>query len=176
MPDPQMRDWREELARNGEAVQRDIAALMRNAYLLAARPASRRLACTLNATFGELLAELSGHPAPVPVDVTGTGSFALPKFSFGGAALVVNPVLHAEAVVTKADLELEVHHAEPDTRLAVNVAAIILLFVLATMYGVPAAERAALDHCLTVTGTFMPIAGWLWVHRKDGKLPKHCTL
>lgn len=163
MSDKVQPDLLAELAKGGEALQQIAADLVESARQLAAtsgQPFTQRLVRAANAALGELF---PADPADVNIEgVTGRVTVtAVPgRVVTGSLRMVAVGTMTVAATVTTPDPD--------EVRLGVIVAGVLLVFLTAILLAVPAAERAGVDHGLTVLGTALAVATVLYANRKPG--------
>lgn len=160
-------DWRNQIAIGGEALQREIQALIQSAQLSTAsfgRPIANRITRALSAALTELL--VPGQPVNVDlpvarvtitayplVPVIGTGSVQLPPMSVRGYGTVTGK---AEGRRVES----------PEVGLGRIVACVLLVFGIAGLLSVPADDQAAVGYYLGVISLALTIAFQLWNTRK----------
>jgi hypothetical protein len=86
---------------------------------------------------------------PTPTVITGSGGVALPRMSFGGQGTVQNP-----------------RTGQTERRVGQILALVLVAIAAAGLLGVQGADRATVDHYLTVIGVALPIALLIWSKHK----------
>ena len=157
-------DWLAELAKGGEALQRQAMRIVKTAEELAAngpgRPLTRRIVRAVSVGIRELAApEPVVYQLTLPTTVTGTssltgsgtitgvGSIALPGIRCAGEGTVQEPGLI-------------------ERNLGRILALVLLAIPTAGLLGVHGPDRATVDHCLTVLSFSLTIAVLIWTWNK----------
>ena len=150
--------WLSELAKGGEAVQREAMRLVKAAEEFAvggpARPFTRRIVRVVGVGIRELVA-----PEPVVHTVSGTANMT----AAGTMIAVGNVVLVPMRIAGEGSVE------EPDLieRNVGRILALVLLaFGTAGLLGMQGPDRATVDHYLTVIGVALTIAVLIWAGHK----------
>jgi hypothetical protein len=154
-------DWLGELAKGGEALQREAMRLVKAAEELAAsgpaRPLARRIVRAMGASLRELAA-----PEPAAANVTVTAGLAT-----ASAAAMVTAV--GSVTLPKMRISGEGTVQQPDLierNLGRILALVVLAIVTSGLLGVQGPDRATVDHYLTVLSFALPIAMVIWAGRK----------
>ena len=157
-------DWLAELAKGGEALRRRVESMIQAAEQFAAggpaRPLAQRITRAVEAGLHELLPaplHAVAHPVtleasvaiPTPTVITGSGGVALPRMSFGGQGTVQNP-----------------RTGQTERSVGQILALVLVAIATAGLLGVQGADRATVDHYLTVIGVALPIALLIWSKHK----------
>ena len=157
-------DWLAELAKGGEALQREAMRIVRVAEQLAAgghpRPLVRRITRAVDAALRELLPAperpvvqvaaclaTAAATVPSPAVVTFSGSVALAPARVSGQVTVQEPGLI-------------------ERNLGRILALVLLAIATAGLLGVHGPGRATVDHWLTVLSFSLTIAVLIWTWNK----------
>lgn len=153
----QLPDWQAELAKGSE-IERQAKELVQAALGFSAGP-GRAFVMRLRRAAGAVLTELT-QPVAVVVElptfgttvtahplalVVASGGIALPKIRFSGQGTVQNP----------AD-----GHAERGIGQILGV--MLVAIVTSGLMGIQGTAQAVVDHYLTVIGTLLPVAVYIW--------------
>ena len=157
-------DWLGELAKGGEALQREAMRIVKAAQEMVAsgpaRPLTGRIVRAVGAGIRELAApEPVVHELTLATTVTGTasltgvgtitavGSIALPPMRFAGEGTVQQPDL----------IERNIGRI---------LAMVVLAIVTSGLLGVQGLDRATVDHWATIISAGLTIAVLIWAGHK----------
>ncbi len=154
-------DWLAELAKGGEALQREAMRIIKTAEELAANGPARPLARRIVRAMGASLRELAA-PEPVAANVTVTAGLATASavaMATAVGSVVLPPMRFAgEGTVQEPDLI--------ERNIGRILALVVLAIVTSGLLGVQGPDRAAVDHYVTVLSFALPIAVVIWAGRK----------
>ena len=154
-------DWLAELAKGGEALQREAMRIIKTAEELAANGPARPLARRIVRAMGASLRELAA-PEPVAANVTVTAGLATASavaMATAVGSVVLPPMRFAgEGTVQEPDLI--------ERNIGRILALVVLAIVTSGLLGVQGPDRAAVAHYVTVLSFALPIAVVIWAGRK----------
>jgi hypothetical protein len=157
-------DWLGELAKGGEALQREVMRIVKAAEEMAAsgpaRPLTRRIVRAVGAGIRELAApEPVVHELTRATTVTGTASLTGVGTITAVGSITLPPMRFAdEGTVQQPDLI--------ERNIGRILALVVLAIVTSGLLGVQGPDRATIDHWATIISAGLTIAVLIWAGHK----------